>query len=226
MPRSRVRPPLGVWPRLTPTPPGRASPPPCFHGNGATARPLGLARLSLPRHPPPQHHPNNVLVILALFIAVALVHTLPWREQVGPAALVERNEQVGAVVAPRLVHPGRVQLRLGHLHDRLGGWGGGEQEMTPPSTSGDEHRRGTKTKHSGRKRERQSAGQQVHDRAVRSQHLERNNAPVRREAKSHTTTTTQRSVLWMPPDHPAHIRASQTRVSPPTRHAAQGAARR
>lgn len=127
MPRSRVGPPLGVWPRLTPPPPGRASPPPCCHANGATVRPFGPARLSLPRHPPPQHHPNNVLVILALFIAVALVHTLPWRKQVGPAALVERNEQVGAVVTPRLVHPGRVQLRLGHLHDWLGGWGGGEK---------------------------------------------------------------------------------------------------
>lgn len=98
--------------------------------------------------------------------------------------------------------------------------------MAPPGTSGDKHRRGTKTQHSGQKREMQSTGQQVHDRAVRSQHLERNNAPVRREASSQTTTTTQRIFPWMPPDHPAHIRANQTRVSPPTKLAAQGAARR
>lgn len=104
--------------------------------------------------------------------------------------------------------------------------GGGEKEMAPPGTSGDKHRRGTKTQHSGQKREMQSTGQQVHDRAVRSQHLKRNNAPVRREASSQTTTTTQRIFPWMPPDHPAHIRANQTRVSPPTKLAAQGAARR
>lgn len=227
MPRSRVGPPLGVWPRLTPPPPGRASPPPCCHANGATVRPFGPARLSLPRHPPPQHHPNNVLVILALFIAVALVHTLPWRKQVGPAALVERNEQVGAVVTPRLVHPGRVQLRLGHLHDWLGGWGGGEKRKWHRPAPAVTNTAAAPKRNTAVRREKcsQQGSRYMIGRLGLSTWKETTpqcgGKQVVKQQQQH-----KEFFLWMPPDHPAHVRANQTRVSPPTKLAAQGAARR
>ena len=86
-------------------------------------------RVSTRCYSPPPHctcvrehpDPKNVLFVLAFFIAVALVHTLPRHREVGAPALVEGDQQVRAVVPPRLVHTGRVQLRLRHLHDRLSG---------------------------------------------------------------------------------------------------------
>lgn len=119
---------------------------------------------------------------------MALVYTLPWRKKVGTPALVERNEQVGAIVAPRLVHAGCVQLRLGHLHDRLGGWGEArEMEVAPPGTGGDERRQsGNSDGAQGSDKCKGKTLGKTYDGVVRSRHLTQSSTMWHKKQKKNT----------------------------------------
>lgn len=62
-----------------------------------------------------EHSLHNELV-LALFVGVTLVLALPWEVELGLPALVERDEQVGALVPVGQRNPGLHHLLLSRYH--------------------------------------------------------------------------------------------------------------
>lgn len=55
-------------------------------------------------------------LVLALLVGVALVLALPWEKELGLAALVERDQQMGALVSVGQRNPGLRHLSLRRYH--------------------------------------------------------------------------------------------------------------
>ena len=87
-------------------------------GNGATLG-LGLGLVQLGLLLADLLHLEHALhdkLVLALLVGMALVLALPWKVELGLPALVERDEEVGALVPVWQGNPGLHHLLLRRYH--------------------------------------------------------------------------------------------------------------